>query len=130
MKLIVEKSSWSGWSRDYKPNIETEQFGDLEKYLHWENILKTSIIHQSGKIKYNGKTTSISKANIEFFSFVIMELGENYIIIKTNYPMSEGDNGINLRSNETIFRIEKDKKVKLTTPSTDAGDIYIFELKD
>ena len=130
MKLIVEKSSWSGRSRDYKPNIETEQFDDLKKILHWETILETSITHQRGEIEYNGKTTSISKAEIVFFSFVIMELGEDYIIIKTNCPMSEGDNGINLYSNETTFRIEKGKKVKLTTPTMDAGDIYIFELKD
>jgi hypothetical protein len=131
MKLIIEKSSWSGWNKDYKPSIETEQFDNLEKILHWETILKTSITHQVGEIKYNGEITSISKAGVEFFSFTIMELGEDYIVIKTNRPMSEGNDGtISLRSNETTFRIEKGKKVKLTTPTTDAGDIYNFELKD
>ena len=131
MELIVEKSSWSGWSKDYKPNIETEQFDNLKDILHWETILKTSITHQKGEIEYNGETISISKAGIKFFSFTIMELGEEYIIIKTNCPMSEGDDGkISLRSNETIFRIEKGKKTKLTTLTTDAGDIYTFELKE
>jgi len=131
MKLCVEKSSWSGWSHDYKPNIETEQFDNLKSIVHWETILKTSIIHQNGEIEYNGETISITKAEINFFSFTIMELGEGYIMIKTNCPMSEGDDGtINLYSNETAFRIEKDKKLKLTTPTMDAGDIYTFELED
>ena len=91
MKLIVEKSSWSGWVRDYKPSIETEQFDDLKKILHWETILKTSILHQKGEIEYKGETIPISKAVVDFFSFTIMELGEDYIMIKTNCPMNEGD---------------------------------------
>jgi len=131
MKLIVEKSSWSGWTRDYKPSIETEQFDDLKKILHWETILKTSILHQKGEIEYKGETIPISKAVVDFFSFTIMELGEDYIMIKTNCPMNEGDRGgINLKSNETIFRIEKGKTVKLIIPSMDTGDIYSFELTD
>ena len=40
MKLIVEKSSWSGWSRDYKPNIEVVEFDHLRNMFHWETILK------------------------------------------------------------------------------------------
>ena len=131
MNLIVEKSDWSGWSKDYKPNIEIEQFDNLKNIVRWETILKTSITHQKGEIEYNGETTSISKAGIKFFSFIIMELGTDYIMIKTNCPMSEGNDGtINLRSNETTFRIEKGRKVQLTTPTMDAGDIYTFELKD
>ena len=131
MILIVEKSSWSGWSKDYKPTVETEQFDNLKNILYWENILKTSITYEMGKIEYNGKPTSISKAKITFFSFTIMELGEDYIIIKTNNPMSEGNSGaINLRSDKTIFRIEINKKLKLTTPTLDAGEIYTFELKN
>lgn len=131
MKLYVEKSSWSGWSKDYKPNVETEQFDNLKNILHWESILKTSITHSKGEIEYNGKITSISKAEIKFFSFTIMELGEDYIVIKTNCPMSEGNDGtISLHSNETIFRVEKGKKMKLTTITMDSGDIYTFELID
>ena len=41
MKLIVEKSSWSGWSRDYKSNIEVVEFDDLRNMFHLETILKT-----------------------------------------------------------------------------------------
>ena len=131
MKLIVEKSSWSGWSRDYKPNIEVEEFNDLRNMFHCETILKTVITHMNGNVEYNDKIVPVSKAEIEFFSFIIMELGEDYIIIKTNEPMSSNDDGsINLRTNETVFRIEKDKKVKLTTPTMDRGDIYTFELRD
>lgn len=131
MKLIIEKSSWSGWSKDYKPNIETQQFDNLKNILHWETILKTSITNQMAEIEYNGKTTKIAKAGVEFFSFTIMELGEDYIMIKTNRSMSEGNDGrINLNSKETTFKIEKGKKVTLTTPTMDQGDIYNFELKD
>ena len=131
MKLIVEKSSWSGWSADYKPSIETEQFDNLKNILYYETILKTSIFHQKGEIEYNGETTSISKAGVGYFSFTIMELGKDYIMIKTNRPMSAGADGtINLNSKETTFKIEKGKKVKLTTTTMDSGDIYNFELKD
>lgn len=131
MKLIVEKSSWSGWSRDYKPIIEVEEFDDLSKRFHWETILKTVITHMNGNVEYNDEIVPVSKAEIDFFSFIIMELGEDYIMIKTSEPMSSNDDGtINLRTKETVFRIEKDKKVKLTTPTMDSGDIYTFELKD
>lgn len=63
------------------------------------------------------------------FSFIITKLGEDYIEIKTNTPMSSGFESINLNSKETNFKIEKDKKLRLTTLSFDFGYIYTFELK-
>ena len=129
MKLIVEKSSWSGWVRDYKPVVETEQFDDVKKLVHWENVLKTSITHQNGEVEYNGETVRISTADVRFFSFTVMELGEDYIMIKTNRPMSvDKDGKISLNSDDTEFRIEVGKKLKLTTPTMDAGDTYTFDL--
>lgn len=131
MKLIVEKSSWSGWRRDYKPNIEVVEFDDLRNMYHWETILKTVIAHTSGSVEYNNEIVQVSRAEIEFFSFIVMELGEDYIMIKTSEPMSSNDDGsIDLRTKETVFKIEKGKKLKLTTPTMDSGNIYTFELKD
>ena len=44
--------------------------------------------------------------------------------------MSAGDDGtINLHSKKTIFKVEKGKKLKLTTLTMDFGFIYTFELK-
>ena len=60
-----------------------------------------------------------------------MELGEDYIVIKTSEPMSSNDDGsIDLRTKVNVFKIEKGKKLKLTTPTMDSGNIYTFELKD
>ena len=131
MKLIVEKSSWSGWSRDYKPNIEVVEFDDLRNMFHLETILKTVIAHTSGSVEYNNEIVPVSKVEIEFFSFIVMELGEDYIVIKTSEPMSSNDDGsIDLHTKVTVFKIEKGKKLKLTTPTMDSGNIYTFELKD
>ncbi len=121
----------SGWSRDYKPKIEVEEFNDIEKMFRWETILKIVIAHTSGSVEYNNEIVPVSRAVIEFFSFIVMELGEDYIMIKTSESMSASDDeSIDLHSKETVFKIEKDKKVKLNTPTMDRGNIYIFELKD
>lgn len=72
----------------------------------------------------------VFEESFEQFSFTIIELGEDYIKIETNSPMSDGDDGtINLHSKETIFKVEKGKKLKLTTLTMDFGFIYTFELK-
>lgn len=71
MKLIVEKSSWSGWSRDYKPNIEVVEFDDLRNMFHWETILKTIIAHTSGSVEYNNEIVPVSKAEIDFFYLLL-----------------------------------------------------------
>lgn len=53
MKLIVEKSSWSGWNPNYKPKIEIEEFDDLKKIIHYETILKISVLNTLDKVEYN-----------------------------------------------------------------------------
>lgn len=109
MKLIVEKSSWSGRSIGYEPKVEIKEYDDLNALLHNEQVFEESF---------------------EQFSFTIIELGEDYIKIETNSPMSAGDDGtINLHAKETIFKVEKGKKLKLTTLTMDFGFIYTFELK-
>ncbi len=120
MKLLIEESSWSGWSRGYKPEIINHEYRIIlnEKY-----VVKTQ------KVSYlkNGKYIEEDR---ECFSFVIEEIGENYIIIKTNRPMSlSKDGSINLITNDTVFKIELNKITKLVTPTMDMGEIYNISLR-
>ena len=61
-------------------------------------------------------------------TFTVTEINENSIVIKTTEPFSEGENGINLNSNQKEFTIERGGQIKLTTPSMDAGGIYKLRL--
>ncbi len=89
----MKKSSWSGRSIGYEPKVEIKEYDDLNALLHNEQVFEESF---------------------EQFSFTIIELGEDYIKIETNSPMSAGDDGtINLHSKETIFKVEKGKKIKI-----------------
>ncbi len=73
MKLIVEKSSWSGWG-DYEPKVEIEEFDDLNALLNNEKVLRTE--------------------SVLSFSFIITKLGEDYIEIykvcrRCNYAVNQ-----------------------------------------
>ena len=61
-------------------------------------------------------------------TFTITEINKDSIVIKTTEPFSEGEEGINLNSKQKEFTIKKGQKIKLTTPTMDAGGIYYFEL--
>ena len=61
-------------------------------------------------------------------TFTITEINKDSIVIETTEPFSEGEEGINLKSKQKEFTIKKGQKIKLTTPTTDAGGIYYFEL--
>ena len=61
-------------------------------------------------------------------TFTITEINKDSIVIETTEPFSEGEKGINLRSQQKEFTIKKGEKIKLTTPTMDAGGIYYFEL--
>ena len=61
-------------------------------------------------------------------TFTITEINKDSIVIKTTEPFSEGEEGINLQSKQKKFTIKKGEKIKLTTPTMDAGGIYYFEL--
>lgn len=61
-------------------------------------------------------------------TFTIKEINKDSIVIKTTEPFSEGEEGINLQSKQKEFTIKKGEKIKLTTPTMDAGGIYYFEL--
>ena len=59
-------------------------------------------------------------------TFTIVEINKDSIVIKTTDPFYEGDES-NLNYKKK-FTIEKGQKIKLTTPTMDAGGIYYFEL--
>lgn len=120
MKLLIEESSWSGWDKNYKPNIINHEY---EIILHKKYVVKTS------KISYLKDGKHIEE-NKESFSVVIEEIGEDYIFIKTNIPMSlDKGASINLNTKDTIFKIELNKITKLVTPTTDCGEIYDISLR-
>lgn len=57
---------------------------------------------------------------------------EESIVISTRSPMSVSEvdeHGIDLSTDETEFEVEKGEKIKLMTPSTDMGSIFIIEYK-
>lgn len=119
MKLRIKESSWSGWTKDYKPEeIEKEyELKDNEKYI----IKQTKLIHYEGNER-------IEKEE-ELFSFDITEITDNSITIKTYQPFSDyDDNTINLRSDKKEFMITTEKPIKLVTPTTDFGYIFILTL--
>lgn len=104
LKVVVESSSWSGWSEDYKPAKETNEYPvELNKEYSFEG---------------------------GDFSFKITKVKSDKITIKTNQPMSDNEKGVNLNAQETEFTIKLDKSVELTTPTMDAGYIYTISLKE
>ena len=61
-------------------------------------------------------------------TFTITEINKDSIVIETENPFSEREGGIKLQSKQKEFTIKKGQKIKLTTPTMDAGGIYYFEL--
>ena len=116
MKLYVKESSWSGWTEDYVPKIKNHVF---ELDSKEDNIVKMEKIYENGGY--------IDRPG---FSFKIKKVRKDYVLIKTNCPMSAEGVGINMLSRETEFKIVKDQPLTLTTLTFDYGDIYTFELKD
>lgn len=118
MKLKVKENSWSGWSKDYKP---VENLFEYELIENEKNIV--AMDHISHK-----KNDKWIEEDVERFSFVISEVGSDYIVINTNQPMSNQKGSINLYSKEKKFKIEKNTPLILTTLTMDFGYIYTFEL--
>ena len=117
MKLIIKQSSWAG-EPDYIPQ-ETENSYDVkigEKYT-----IKTR--EHSFKEGDEWK-----KKNVEILSFEIINIEENSIRIHTFQPFSDKEKGIDLLSKKQDFAININSPLKLTTPTMDAGDIFILSL--
>ena len=119
MKLIIKQSSWSGWSKDYKPKeIENEYEINLnEKYV--VKTTKTSYIK-------DGKMVEEER---EILSFNISEVNDDSIKINTYQVFSDNEDcTINLRTDKKEFIITTEKPLKLITPTMDYGEIFIFIL--
>lgn len=117
MKLYVEKSAWAGRRA---PGIPPERkIGDLEFELkkRRKNILEQHTY------------STVNRKGVYKLYFTIIDIQEDYVIIKTNKPMSEGEEGIFLASKQTEFKIKKDEQTVLNTLSMDAGRTYRFILK-
>mgnify|MGYP003293035389 CR=1 FL=1 len=119
MKLKVVESSWSGWSKDYKPE-EMEKEYDIE--LNEKYVIKTR--------KFScKKDNEWVEEEREIFSFNIIEINDSSIRIQTYQPFSDNDDDtVNLHSDKKEFIITNEKELKLITPTMDAGDIFILSL--
>ncbi len=89
--------------------------------------IKTNVRHVVRKmdISYLQDGKEIQEERI-VFAFDIVDVSEEFITIKTN-PMCEVKDGrINLLRPETIFKLTKNRKLCLRTPTMDGG--FYFEL--
>ena len=119
MKLKVVESSWSGWSKDYKPE-EMEKEYDIK--LNEKYVIKT----RNFSFKKDNEWVEEER---EIFSFNIIEMNDTSIKIQTYQQFSDNDNGtINLNSDKKEFIVTLEKSLELTTPTMDAGEIFILSL--
>lgn len=121
MKLILKENCWNGWNNYDKTPVKENEY-EIKKDFKY--IIKTLPVSSLGN---DGKTVYEEEEN---FSFIITEIGSNYIIINTNTQMSEGSGAINLNSKEKFFKLQKDKSLILKTLTKDFGYIYTFTLTD
>ena len=71
------------------------------------------------------------RKEIEIFSFEIVDVSADYIVIRTNNPMSIIDNNrINLLSKETEFKVMRNEKLLLSTLTTDRSYKYEISIVD
>lgn len=109
--IVVISDAWSGCSEDYEAETVTEEF----------KVSSGSMV-EAENVSYPD----------EPFKFKVVEIEDDYLIIRTKNPMSVsevGESGIDLNTDQTEFEVGKGKKIELTTPSKDAGAIYIIEYK-
>lgn len=103
--LEIKESSWSGWTPNYKPEEVTKEY---------DVVLNKEYVVNDGAL---GLTFTIEKIN------------KDSITIKTTKSFSDYNDGIDLMSKKTEFTVKEGETLKLTTPTTDAGNIYYFTLK-
>ena len=117
MNIFIEESSWGRGNKSskvikhkYKINLNQRYVVKTKEY--------TFIDQEDFKIKREVK---------EFFAFIIKEIGDDYIIIRTNRPMKNKKNGGIFLGTQTIdFKIKVNEVTKLVTPTMDFG--YIFKI--
>lgn len=105
LKIVVVETSWSGWNLDEKP--------EEKKHEYSVKLNKEYVV--------NGNSLGLA--------FEITEINDDYVVIKTTEAFSDAEQGIDLGSRKTEFKVYYDKETKLVTPSTDAGSIYYLSLK-
>ena len=67
------------------------------------------------------------KEQRKIFAFKIIDIQNDFILIKSNQPMSViKDNKINLNSSETVFKVNNEDKLNISTLTT--GSNYKYEL--
>ena len=78
------------------------------------------------------KATNESEKN-EFveptIEFVITDVTSDSITIATTHPWSDSETGINLNTQKVNFTVSREKELKLTSPTMDAGDIFYFYVR-
>ena len=99
--LRVKTSSWSGWSKDYKPEEQTHYYsvevGDTITFYPPEGQL----------------------------SFTVTSIDRSKIVIKTDSPMALDEGGhANLGDTHTKFEIPGGETIILVTPTLDFGYMY------
>ena len=119
MRLIIKHSSWSGWTKDYKPNENEYEF---EIELNKKYVIETT------KVSYMNGDELVEEER-EVLSFNVIEVNNNSIKINTYQVFSDNeDNTINLFSDKKEFIITTEKPLSLVTPTMDYGEIFIFNL--
>lgn len=114
-RIRVVSSSWSGWSKDYKP-VEKESFCEIKLY---EKCVVTTR-HYSD--------TSGSEWDEEILSFEVRSVDDDKISIHTFQDFSYEGSG--LRNTKRDFVIEAGESLRLTTPTMDEGDIFTLSLTE
>ena len=114
-RIRVVSSSWSGWSKDYKP-VEKESFCEIKLY---EKCVVTTR-HYSD--------TSGREWDEEILSFEVRSVDDDKISIHTFQDFSYDGSG--LRNTKRDFVIEAGESLRLTTPTMDEGDIFTLSLTE
>lgn len=114
MKLYIEESSWSGWTRN---SLGWTKNHKSEKNYEYDIVLNKKYIVKSEEVK---RLFFFSK-NIEVFSFLIEEIGEDYVIIKVNSTV--------LGYDSVQMKIKLNQPIKLETHNEDSGETYKISLK-
>ena len=116
--LIVTKSSWG----DAGGKFATDTNEPIEYKIHKDDVIiidtkkYTTWSEEEQKFVDKQKNLTVEIINIE----------EDSITIKTNQGLSDNNSVIDTKN---IFNIEKNKKLKLNTPTLDAQESYEIEIK-
>lgn len=102
-QISIVETNWSG-EKDYVPTEQTKTY----EVKSGESIWCGGIV------------------NLEV---TVSKISNDSVTIETNTPMSNIDEPyVNLDADKTHFTIQKNKSLRLVTPTLDAGDTYIFSI--